>query len=119
MIGLLIDKQVPYTEAEAEALVVRAKARARESGRTVRAEAELLVSGDRGTRLGDLREKVAGAGELLGAIAVDVEALRSDAGDDDGELAAIMATMAAACAPFTRGPAGDATSTRHHEEERP
>ena len=111
MIGLLIEKQVTYTEVEAEALVAQAKKLARESGRTVRAEAELLLSRDRKTRLRDLQNEVVGATKLLAAINVEVDDLRAESGDDDGELAAIMATMAASCEPFTSVPAGDSTST--------
>jgi F0F1-type ATP synthase membrane subunit b/b' len=101
VIGLLIEKQVTYTEAEAEALVTRAKKLAKESGRSVRAEAELLLSRDRETRLRDLQSKVVEANKLLAAIAVEVDDLRAESGDDDGELAAIMATMATSCEPFT------------------
>ena len=101
MIGLLIEKQVTYTEVEADALIAQAKRLAKESGRTVRAEAELLLSRDRETRLQDLRNKVAEASELLAAIAVEVDDLRAESGDDDGELAAIVATMAASCERFT------------------
>ena len=68
MISLLIEKQVPYTETEADVLVTEAKRWAEASGRTVRAEAEALLSGDRETRLRDLRDKVAAAVELLAAI---------------------------------------------------
>ncbi len=105
MIGLLIEKRITYTDVEADALVARAKQLAGESGRTVRAEAELLLSGDRESRLRDLRDKVAGVRELLAAIAVEVDDLRAESGEDDGKLAALLATMAAACAPFTSGPA--------------
>ena len=42
VIGLLIERRVPYTDAEADALVAEAKRLAAGSGRTVRAEAELL-----------------------------------------------------------------------------
>ena len=111
MIGLLIEKQVPYTEDEADALIAQAKKLAKESGRTVRAEAELLLSRDRGTRLRDLKIKVVEANKLLAAIIVEVDDLRAESGDDDGELAAIMATMAASCEPFTSVPAGGSTST--------
>jgi ElaB/YqjD/DUF883 family membrane-anchored ribosome-binding protein len=109
VIGLLIEKQVTYTEDEAEALVAKAKKLAQESGRTVRAEAEMLLR-DRETRLRDLQEKVVGAGELLAAITVEVDDLRAESGDDDGVLAAIMATMASSCEPFTSVPAGASTS---------
>ena len=112
MIGLLIEKQVTYTEVEAEALVAQAKKLARESGRTVRAEAELLLSRDRKTRLRDLQNKVVGANKLLAAITVEVNDLQAESGDDDGELAAIMATMAASCEPFTSVPADRSTSTK-------
>ena len=111
MIGLLIEKQVTYTEVEADALIAQAKKLAKESGRTVRAEAELLLSRDRGTRLRDLQNKVVEANKLLAAITVEVDDLRAESGDDDGELAAIMATMAASCEPFTSVPAGGSTST--------
>jgi hypothetical protein len=110
VIGLLIEKKVTYTEVEADALIAQAKKLARESGRTVRAEAELLLSRDRETRLGDLQSKVAGAGELLAAITVEVDDLRAESGDDDGKLAAIMATMATSCGPFTSVPASGSTS---------
>ena len=76
MIGLLIEKQVTYTEAEAEALIAQAKRLAKESGRTVRAEAELLLR-DRETRLRDLRSKVVDANKLLAAITVEVDDLRA------------------------------------------
>ena len=101
VIGLLIEKQVPYTEVEADALIAQAKKRAKVSGRTVRAEAELLLSRDRETRLRDLQNKVLEANKLLAAITVEVDDLRAESGDDDGELAAIMATMATSCEPFT------------------
>ena len=99
VIRLLIERQVTYTEVEADALVTKAKKLAQESGRTVRAEAELLLR-DRETRLRDLQNKVVGANKLLTAITVEVNDLRADSGDDDGELAAIMATMATSCEPF-------------------
>jgi hypothetical protein len=101
VIGLLIKKQVTYTEVEAEALVAQAKKLAKESGRTVRAEAELLLSRDRESRLRDLQDKVREANTLLAAITVEVDDLRAESGDEDGELAAIMAAMAASCKPFT------------------
>jgi hypothetical protein len=110
VIGLLIEKQVTYTEAETDALVAQAKKLAQESGRTVRAEAELLLR-DRETRLRDLRDKMDGANKLLAAITVEINELRAESGDDDGELAALMATMAASCEPFTSVPAGDSPST--------
>ena len=103
-------KQVTYTEVEADALVAKAKKLAKESGRTVRAEAELLLR-DRETWLRDLQDKVVAANKLLAAITVEINDLRAESGDDDGELAAIMATMAASCEPFTSVPAGDSTST--------
>jgi len=103
VIGLLIEKQVTYTEVEADALVAKAKKLAQESGRTVRAEAELLLR-DRETRLRDLQNKVVEASKFLTAITVEVDDLRAESGDDDGELAAIMATMAIACEPFTSVP---------------
>jgi len=111
VIGLLIEKQVTYTEVEADALVAQAKKLAKESGRTVRAEAELLLSRDRETRLRDLQDKVAGANKLLAAITVEVDDLRAESGDDDGELAAIMATMATSCEPFISVPADGSVST--------
>jgi hypothetical protein len=111
VIGLLLEKHVSYTEAEADALVTLARKLAKESGRTVRAEAELLLSRDRETQLRDLRNKVAGANELLSAIIVEVDELRAESGDDDGELAAVMATMAASCGPFSSVPAPGSTST--------
>ena len=111
MIGLLIEKQVTYTEAEADALIARAKKLAKESGRTVRVEAELLLSRSRETRLRDLEIKVVEANKLLAAIAVEVDDLRAESGDDDGELAAIMATMVISCEPFTSVPAAGSTST--------
>jgi hypothetical protein len=111
VIGLLIEKQVTYTEAEADALIARAKKLAKESGRTVRAEAELLLSRDRETRLRDLQDKVVEVSKLLAAITVEVDDLRAESGDDDGELAAIMATMGRSCEPFTSAPAGGSTST--------
>jgi hypothetical protein len=111
VIGLLIEKQVTYTEVEADALITQAKKLAKESGRTVRAEAELLLSRDRETRLRDLQNKAARAGELLVAITLEVNDLRTDSGDDDGEVAAIMATMAVSCEPFNSVPAGRSPST--------
>jgi hypothetical protein len=111
VIGLLIEKQVNYTEVEADALVAQAKRLAKESGRTVRAEAELLLSRDRETRLRDLQNKVVGANELLAAITVEVDGLRAESGDDDGKLAAIVATLAASCEAFTSVAAGGSTST--------
>ena len=116
VIGLLIEKQVAYTEIEADALIAQAKTLAKESGRTVRAEAELLLARDRETRLRDLRNRVVGTNELLAAIAFEVDELRAESGDDDGELAAIMATMVASCAPFTSAPAGGSNSTAKPEE---
>ncbi len=111
MIGLLIEKQVSHSEVEADAFIAHAKKLAKESGRTVRAEAELLLSRDRETRLRDLAYKVVGASELLVAITVEVDDLRAESGDDDGKLAAIMATMADSCEPFTSVPVGGSTST--------
>jgi hypothetical protein len=105
-----MEKQVTYSEVEVDALIARAKGLAQESGRSVRAEAELLLR-DAETRLQDLRKKVATASELLATIAVDVDDLRAESGDNDGELAAIMATMTASCEPFTAVPAGGSTST--------
>jgi hypothetical protein len=116
VIGLLIKEQVTYTEAEADALIAQAKKLAKESGRTVRAEAVLLLSRNRETRLRDLQNKVVETNQLLAAIAVEVDDLRAESGDDDGELAAIMATMATSCEPFTSLPAGGSTSTAKHGE---
>jgi hypothetical protein len=110
VIGLLIEKRITYTDVEADALVAQAKKLADESGRAVRAEAELLLSRDRETRLRDLRNQVARASELLAAITVEVDDLRAESGDDDGELAAILATMAAFCEPFTSVPADGSVS---------
>jgi hypothetical protein len=111
VISLLIEKEVTCTEVEADALIAQAKKLAKESGRTVRAEAELLLSRDRVTRLRDLRNKVAAASELLAAITVEVDDLRAESSDDDGELAAMMATMAASSEPFISVRAGGSTST--------
>ena len=83
MIRLLIEKQVPYTESEADALVAQAKRMAEESGRTVRAEAELLLLRDREIRLRELRKKVVGAIQLLAAVTVEVDDLRAESADDD------------------------------------
>ena len=116
VIGLLIEKQVTYTEVEADALIAQAKRLAKESGRTVRAEAELLLSRDRETRLPDLQDKVVGANELLAAIIFEVDDLRAESGDDDGELAAIVARMASSCEPFASAPAGGSTSTTKPDE---
>jgi hypothetical protein len=77
----------------------------------VRAEAELLLSRDRETRLRDLQSKVVEANKLLAAITVEVDDLRGESGDDDEELAAVMATMATSCEPFTSAPPGGSTST--------
>jgi hypothetical protein len=110
VIGLLMEKQVTYTEVEADALIAHAKRLAKESGRSVRAEAELLLSRNRETRLRDLQNKVVEASELLRAITVEVDDLQAESGDDDGELAAIMETMATSCEPFTSVPAGGSTS---------
>jgi hypothetical protein len=110
VIGLLIEKQVTYTDVEADALIAQAKKLARESGRTVRVEAELLLSRDRETRLRDLQNKVARVSELLAAITVEVDDLRAESGDDDGELSAIMATMAVSCEPFTSDPTSRSAS---------
>jgi len=99
VIGLLIEKQMTYTEFEADALVAKAKRLAQESGRTVRAEAVLILR-DRETRLRALQNEVVEANKLLAAITGEVNDLRADSGDDDGELAAIMATMATSCEPF-------------------
>jgi hypothetical protein len=116
VIGLLVEKQVSYTEVEADALVAQAKKLAKESGRSVRAEAELLLSRDRETRLRELRNKVVGATELLAAIIVEVDDLRAEPGDDDRELAAVMATMAGSCEPFTSVRANSPTPTPTPDE---
>ena len=108
MISLLIEKEIAYTEVEADALVARAKSLSKESGRTVRAEAELLLSTDRDTLLRDLRGRVEQARELLATIVVEIDELRAGSGDEDGALAAIVATMAASCEPFTRAPTAGA-----------
>ena len=118
MIGLLLEKQVTCTGDETDVLVAQAKRMARESGRTVRAEAELLLSRDTQTRLRDLRSRVTEVRELLAAIAADVDELRAGSGDEGGGLAAIEAAMAASCAPFTSPPAGGATTAGLHEDER-
>jgi hypothetical protein len=114
VIRLLIERQVTYTEVEADALVTKAKKLAQESGRTVRAEAELLLR-NRETRLRDLQDKVVGASELLAAITVELNDLRAQSGDDDGELAAIMATMATSCEPFASVPADLISTTKPGE----
>ncbi len=116
VIGLLIEKQVTYTEAEAEALIAQAKRLAKESSRTVRAEAELLLSRNRESRLRDLQNKVVEAAKLLAVITVEVDDLRGESGDDDGELAAIMTTMAASCEPFTSVPTGGSLSNTNAVE---
>jgi hypothetical protein len=119
VIGLLIEKQVTYTEVEVEALIAQAKKLATESGRTVRVEAELLLSRNRGSRLRDLRNKVVEANKLLAAITIEVDDLRSESGDDDGELAAIMATMGASCEPFTSVPTSGSPSSAKPGEAPP
>jgi hypothetical protein len=111
VIGLLMEKQVTYTEVEVDVLIAQAKRLAKESGRTVRAEAELLLSRNRDTRLCELQKKVVGASEVLAGIAVEVDDLLAESGDDDGELAAIMVTMAASCEPFASVPGGSTTTT--------
>ncbi len=111
VIGLLIEKQVTYTEVEADTLIAQAKTLAKESGRTVRAEAELLLARNRETRLRDLQNKVVEASGLLAAITVEVHDLQAESGDEGGELAVIMATMAASCDTFTSVRAGAADST--------
>jgi hypothetical protein len=110
VISLLIEKQVTYTEGETDALVAKAKKLAHESGRTVRAEAELLLR-DRVTRLRDLQNMVLEANKLLTAITVEVDELLAESGDDDGELSAIMATVATSCEPFALVPADGSIST--------
>jgi hypothetical protein len=111
VIGLLIERHVTYTEVEADVLITQAKNLAKESGRTVRAEAELLLSRDTESRLRDLQNKVMGASELLAVIAVEVDDLRAESGDDHGELDAIVATMTASCEHFNSVWAGESTST--------
>jgi len=111
VIGLLMEKQVTYTEVETDALVAEAKRLAKESGRTVRAEAQLLLTRDRVSRVRDLRNNVVRARELLGSIILEVDDLWGESGDDEGELADILATMAACCEPFTSHPRGASTST--------
>jgi len=111
VIGLLIEKEVTYTEVETDALVAEAKRLAKESGRTVRAEAELLLARDRETRVRDLRNKVVEASEILMAIIAEVDDLRAESGDGEGDLADIMATMAVSCEPFTSIPMGGSNST--------
>jgi hypothetical protein len=118
VIGLLIEKQVTYSDVEADALIARAKKLAEESGRTVRAEAELLLSRTNETRLRDLRDRVTEADGLLAAIAVEVDDLRAELGDGDGELVVIMATMSASCEPFASVPPGGSTSTSKRGELR-
>jgi hypothetical protein len=115
VIGLLIEKQATYTEVETDALVAQAKKLAKESGRTVRAEAELLLR-DRETRLRDLQNKVVEAQKLLTVITVEVDDLRAESRDDDGELTAIMAAMATSCEPFTSVPTGGSTFTTNPGE---
>jgi ElaB/YqjD/DUF883 family membrane-anchored ribosome-binding protein len=110
VIGLLMEKQTTYTEVETDALVAQAKKLAKESGRTVRAEAELLLR-DRETRLRDLQNKVVEVSKLLTVITVEVDDLRAESGDDDRELIAIMAAIATSCEPFTSVPAGGSTFT--------
>jgi hypothetical protein len=111
VIGLLIEKQVTYTEVEVDALVAQAKKMATESGGTVRAEAERLLSTDRETRLQDLHNKVVEASALLEAIAIEVVDFRVESSDDDVDLASILVTMAVSCAPFTSVPEHGSTST--------
>ena len=105
VIGLLVEKQVAYTDAEADALIAEAKRQSKESGRTVRAEAELLLSRDRASRLRELRSSVLDASRLLAAVAVEFDDLLADPGGevDDQEVAVLMATMTASCAPFASG----------------
>ena len=111
VISLLVDNRVSYTEAEADALVAEAKRLAKESGRTVRAEAELLLSTSREARVRELRNKVESASKLLAAVIDEVTSLRAESGDGDVELADIMATMTASCAPFNSLPPGRSNST--------
>ena len=113
MISLLIEKQVIYTEVETDALIAKAKRLAKENGRTVRVEAEILLSRDRATRLRELRKQAADASDLLAAISVEVDDLRAESGDDDGELAAITATMVASCRPFTSASGVEPVTTGH------
>ena len=111
MISLLVDNRFSYTEAEADALVAEAKRLAKESGRTVRAEAELLLSTSRETRVQELRNKVESASKLLAAVIDEVTSLRAESGDGDVELAEIMATMTTSCEPFNSLPPGRSNST--------
>ena len=111
VIGLLIEREVNYTEAEAGALVAQAKLLAKESGRTVRAEAELLLlSRDTDNRLRDLQNQVVEASKLLAAITIEIDELRANPGHDHGDLVTIMATMAASCAPFMSVPGRSAAA---------
>ncbi len=90
VIGLLIEREVNYTEAEAGALVAQAKLLAKESGRTVRAEAELLLlSRDTDNRLRDLQNQVVEASKLLAAITIEIDELRANPGHDHGDLVTI------------------------------
>ncbi len=106
-----MEKKVTYTEVEADALLDQAKRLARESGRSVRVEAESLLSRNRKTRLGDHRDKARGVGELLAALAAEFDDLRAESGDDDGELAAIVAMLAASFEAFTSRPPDHPYST--------
>ena len=110
VIGLLIERRVSYTEREADALTARAKVRSRASGRTVRAEAELLLSGDRETRLHDLRNAVAEVGRLLATITVQADDLRAESDEDDEELAAVLSELRICREEFTSGAVDDPTS---------
>ena len=50
-------------------------------------------------------------GGPAGALIDEVDGLRAEAGDDNGELADIMATMAVSCAPFNQVTTASSTST--------
>jgi hypothetical protein len=109
VIGLLLEKQVTYTDTEADELIAQAKELAQQSGRTVRAEAELLLSRDTKTRLRELQNKVVAARELLAAIVVEVNDLQTET-DETGELATIVAMLAVACEPFSPSDTSISTS---------
>ncbi len=111
VIGLLIAKKVNYTDVEVDALIAQAKTLAKNSGRTVRDEAEVLLSRDGEARLRDLRNMVVRASEILKTITVKADELRANSDHDDGELVAILATMAAACEHFTAVRTGSSAST--------
>jgi hypothetical protein len=110
VIGLLLEKQVTYTDTEADELIAQAKELAQQSGRTVRAEAELLLSRDTTTRLRELQNKVVAARELLAAIVVEVNDLQTETDDETAELATIVAMLAVACEPFSPSDTSISTS---------